>query len=204
MTAINGVLSWVRSIVCYLILTTLIMNMLPDKKYEKYLRLFVGMVLVFLVFEPLTDVSGLETQIAGAFERLTFQNDASLLKKEIADMDGMRMARLADQYEETIENDIINRINSTMVQCEEVQVTLNREEDSEAFGKVVSVSMRIHVRGTEKQSSSDAAVSAAVSSEEKQRLARVNANREIAEIKKRIGEYYGLEEAYITVNLENE
>lgn len=199
----NGVLSWVRSIVFYLIFTTLIVNMLPDRKYEKYLRLFVGMVLVFLVFEPFADISGMEAQVAGAFERITFQNDAALLRKEIDDADGKRMERLADQYEEAIENDIMNMAGGNAVLCKEVQVVLERENGGE-FGKILGISVELGVREAENQSSSDAAVPVDTASGEKRRLVRQNANREISELKKKIGEYYGLEESYITVNLENE
>lgn len=199
----NGVLSWVRSIVFYLILTTLILNLLPDRKYEKYLRFFVGMVLVFLVFEPFADISGMEAQIAGAFERITFQNDAALLKKEIGDIDGRRMERLADQYEEAMERDIMDMADGTAVLCKEVQVSLERDRDGGAFGKVLHIFLRLGVKGEERQTDSDASVPAAAS-DEKRRLARRNANREIAELKKRIGDYYGLEESDITVDLENE
>lgn len=200
----NGVLSWVRSIVFYMILTMLILNLLPDKKYEKYLRLFVGMVLVFLVFEPFTDISGMEAQIAGAFERITFQNDAALLKREIEDSAGKSMERLADQYEAAIEKDIMNMADGSVVSAKAVQVTLDRDSEGGEFGKILNIFVELGVRKTEKQSSSDAAVLVGAASDEKSRLMRQNANREITELKKKIGEYYGLEEAYITVSLQDE
>ena len=33
---------------------TVVTNLLPDKKYEKYFRLFAGMVLILLVLKPFT------------------------------------------------------------------------------------------------------------------------------------------------------
>ena len=34
--------NWVKDIVFYMIFVTMVMNLLPDPKYEKYLRLFAG------------------------------------------------------------------------------------------------------------------------------------------------------------------
>lgn len=38
----EAVYEWIRSLVFYLILMTTVLNFLPDRKYEKYLRLFTG------------------------------------------------------------------------------------------------------------------------------------------------------------------
>ena len=46
----EAVYEWIRSLVFYLILMTTVLNFLPDRKYEKYLRLFTGMVFILLVF----------------------------------------------------------------------------------------------------------------------------------------------------------
>ena len=50
---LEAVYEWIRSLVFYLILMTTVLNFLPDRKYEKYLRLFTGMVFILLVFGPL-------------------------------------------------------------------------------------------------------------------------------------------------------
>ena len=85
---------WIRSLVSFMILMTVIMNLLPDKKYEKYLRLFTGMVFLLLFFAPISNLNRIEAQMAEAFERITFRTDARLLEKEIQDTDGARMQNL--------------------------------------------------------------------------------------------------------------
>ena len=72
MRAMEEIYGWIGSLVFYLILMTMILSLIPDKKYEKYLRLFTGMIFILLVFGPFTDLSGLEARMAGIFERLTF------------------------------------------------------------------------------------------------------------------------------------
>ena len=69
----EAVYEWIRSLVFYLILMTTVLNFLPDRKYEKYLRLFTGMVFILLVFGPLGDLTGLEQRIAGHMGRIEFE-----------------------------------------------------------------------------------------------------------------------------------
>ena len=142
----SGIFDWIRGMVFYLILMTMIMNLLPDKKYEKYLRLFTGMVFLFLVFEPLAEISGLEAEVAGAFERLTFQNNAMLLREEIEDADGKRMAKLVDGYADAVETDLRTMAEGISLECRDVQVQLNGDVESETFGRVQAVVMQVGLR----------------------------------------------------------
>ena len=50
----EGIYRWVSNIVYHLIFVTIITNLLPAGKYEKYLRLFAGRILILLVLQPLT------------------------------------------------------------------------------------------------------------------------------------------------------
>lgn len=185
----GGLYEWIRGIVFYLILMTMILNLLPDKKYEKYLRLFTGVVFILLVFGPFANVTGLEERIAGAFERLTFQNDVKLLQRELADMDGERLSRMMESYREAVETDLATMAEGLSVRCLEVTASLDMDPESDGYGSLVAVKMWV-------------GLPAAASGEiQAQRLA---ANREIASLKKKIGEYYGLEERKITIDLEDQ
>ncbi|MBQ7796091.1 MAG: stage III sporulation protein AF [Lachnospiraceae bacterium] len=179
----SGIYEWVRSLVFYLILMTMVINLLPDKKYEKYLRLFTGMIFLMLVFAPFADLTGIEAEMAERFEKLTFQNDAKLLKREIEDADGRRMAQLIASYEEAVETDMRMMAEGMDVRCLEVEVVLDESLEGGTFGDVLAVNIRM--------SDDMAAVEAA-------------SGRASAELKKKIGEYYGLKESDITIHLEDE
>lgn len=180
----SGIYEWVRSLVFYLILMTMILNLMPNRKYEKYLRLFTGSIFILLVFGPFADLSGVEERMAGAFERLTFQNDVRLLQKEIADTDGRRLARLMDGYKEAVETDLRVMAEGISVECQSVEAVLETDAESGELGRVLEVNMQVGLAGNKKEQ-------------------RIQANREIGNLKKRIGEYYGLEEGKITIYLED-
>ncbi|MEG0566781.1 MAG: stage III sporulation protein AF, partial [Hungatella sp.] len=93
---------WVANITFYFIFITVVSNLLPNKKYEKYCRLFMGMVLILLVIQPLTASLRLEDRLAYYFESITFQNESEDLKKELLGMETQRLQQMIAQYEEAV------------------------------------------------------------------------------------------------------
>lgn len=212
------IFSWIRSLVFYMILMMMVLNLLPNKKYEKYLRLFTGMVLILVVFEPFTDLAGIETAMAGAFSRITFENDVRILKGELSDADNARLKRLFAGYEEMVEGDLKMMAEGSGLICLEADAVLSRA-DSDAVGSLESVTMTVVPVSTTAQSAGTSfedsskeppdadsltQVHQAFGGEGAAREARLEINRTIAGLKKRIGEYYGLEEGKITIHLETE
>ena len=82
----EGLYEWIRNITYYLIFMTVVTNLLPDKKYEKYFRLFAGMVLILLVLKPFTGGLRLDDKLAYYFESISFQKEASELSSQLTDM----------------------------------------------------------------------------------------------------------------------
>ena len=185
------IVEWVRGLAFYLILMTVVLNLLPDKTYEKYLRLFTGMVFILLVFRPFADLTGLEARMAGVFERITFQNDAKLLKREIMEAEEVRLKKFTESFQAAVELDLKTMAEGSGLVCKSVEVTLNEDGESESFGALLSVKMEAALLGGGESLSRE---------EEENR--RMEANREIAGLRKRIGEYYGLEEGFIEIRLE--
>lgn len=189
----EGIYQWIRSLVFYLILMTMLMNLLPDKKYENYLRLFTGVVFLLLFFQPFTGLLGARERIAGLFERLTFQNEVQLLRKELQSVDGERIGRMMDGYQSAVENDLRVMADTGTLECRTAEAVFDREEDSGSFGSIKAVRMTVGL----------ASDTSGISREALQER-RYLANREIEELRERIGEYYGLEERQIEINLEAE
>ena len=65
--------SWVRNIVFYLIFLTLLFGLLPSGNYQKYIRLFGGMILILVVIQPFTSSLRLDERIAYYLETFSYQ-----------------------------------------------------------------------------------------------------------------------------------
>ena len=114
----KAVENWVRDIVFYMIFVTMVMNLLPDPKYEKYLRLFAGAVMILLAFGPVLRI----TAMAGIFEKITFENDVRTLKEELGAADERRIREFYGRYRAAAEADIRSIAEHDGLECESVSV----------------------------------------------------------------------------------
>ena len=45
---------WIRNLAVFYIFFTAVLNLVPDKKYEKYVRFFMGLLLIFMMKKELS------------------------------------------------------------------------------------------------------------------------------------------------------
>lgn len=132
---------WVINIVYYMIFVTMLVNLLPGGKYEKYLKLFSGCILILLVIQPVTGGLRLEEKMAAAFKTLSFENDAMELKEDLENMEGRRLEDLISRYEEAAEADISRMASLAGYQEQSVSVKIEDAQDSPDFGRMKHISL---------------------------------------------------------------
>lgn len=44
---------WIRNLAVFYIFFTAVLNLIPDQKYEKYVRFFMGLLLIFMMSTPI-------------------------------------------------------------------------------------------------------------------------------------------------------
>ncbi len=134
---------WVGNILSFLIFMSMLENLLPSKKYEKYIRFFAGMVLILLVIQPLTGPLRLEERIAYYFEAISFQRDSQDLKKEILGIEKERLARVIRSYEEGVEQDVQRMVVEAGLEAGQVHVMIEEDQESEHYGEVTEISIEV-------------------------------------------------------------
>lgn len=138
-----GLYSWVGNIAFYLIFITVVTSLLPNKKYERYLKLFTGMVLILLVLKPLTGSLRLEDKIAYYFESITFQNESEDLKKELLGMEQQRLRQMIGQYENAVAKDVEAMAEDMGFYPQNTDITIEGNQESQAFGTVTHIRMQV-------------------------------------------------------------
>lgn len=139
----DRLLNWVGNILFFLVLITVAENLLPGKKYNKYLRLCAGMVLILLVAEPLTAGFHMEEQIKRYFESFSFQQDAKELSNEILGIEKQRLDQVIDGYEHVVEADINTMAREMGLVPVKTRAVIDRDGESGNYGLVVRVEMEV-------------------------------------------------------------
>ena len=72
---------WIRNLVCYLVIFTAVMEILPGKEYKKYIQFFAGLVLILLLATPILKITGMEQSFWDIYHDRTYQQE----KQEITE-----------------------------------------------------------------------------------------------------------------------
>lgn len=135
--------TWIRSLVFYLIFMTFVTNLLPGKTYDRYFKLFTGMVLILLAVKPLTGGLELEERLARTFQSVSFQNEAGELKGQMEDLERKRLERLIGKYEEAVSQDVEERLEREGYGDAKAQVRINENQESQNFGALEELEINL-------------------------------------------------------------
>lgn len=189
--------SWVKNITYYLIFITVAVNLLPDKKYEKYIRLFAGMVLILLVVKPLTGSLRLEDKISRYFESISFQNEADELKNELIGMESMRLGKVIGQYQEAVAEDLNQMVTGEGFYPVSTEVTIESDQSKENFGQVTRVDMVVSTEPEPESTVVEPIERVEIGNHDEV----LKENTSLNALRKRVEEYYGLEASYVEIQL---
>lgn len=138
---------WAGNIVSYLVFLTVLTGLLPAHKYEKYIRLFAGCILLLIVLKPLTDGLRLEEGLNYLFTSLSFENEAGELKREMDEIEVRRRNMVLSQYEAEASKEAVRVAAEAGFSVEKADVELEKDPESEQFASVRSVT--VYVAGSE-------------------------------------------------------
>lgn len=215
----DGIYGWIRNLTGFFLFMSVIDNLLPNKKYGKYVRLFSGMILILLVLQPLTGSLRLEDKIAHYYESFVFRYQAEDLQSEILGIEKQRLTQMIAQYEHAVEQDVGQMAEDMGFSVRECSVTIDGEEGTEQFGTVTGISLRISaeepdgerglsdsqpivpvepvVIGEPGESRQETPQEAA----EAYSRSRGQLDVEVGKLRRKIASYYSLEEIYVEIQI---
>jgi len=140
---LEGLYGWIRNLTGYFLFMSVLDNLLPGKKYTRYIRLFSGMVLILLVLQPLTVSLRLEERIAHYYESSVFRYQADNLKQEILGVEKQQLEQLIGQYEHAVEQDLEAMAEDIGFAVQTCRAEIGRQQETETFGTVTGIWMTV-------------------------------------------------------------
>ncbi len=202
----ENLLNWVWQITCCLIFMTVLENLLPKKCYERYIRLFAGMILILIVIKPVTESLNLDNKIAALFESVRFQEEAGEFHRKLSKMEQDRLDRMVKEYQEQVEKETGRMAGS--LGMEAIKVTAEVEDDSgkAEFGTIRFIKMEVRNKQEKEENqpfmNPVKPVEILENTEGEQPASAVPVKPDLekaAALKSRIGEYYGVEEENVEI-----
>jgi len=106
---------WLKSLVGYMLIVSVVMQMLPGEKYKQYVKLFTGFLLIIFVLQPVLKIGSVDSYLA---EKIAgFVQEQELLEERI-----VRKSELFEQESEKMQEQPSDRIEIQPVKAVEVVI----------------------------------------------------------------------------------
>ena len=142
-------LEYIKNIGYFLILMSLVSNVMPDNSYKKYCRMFCGLILVVLVINPFYEFLNFEGDIKDIFAMTNYKSQAMELENHIKMSESGTREMAIKEYERLIVNELQGRAIEEGLYIMEAHVELTEGEDIQLSRLKITVTEKEVLEGEE-------------------------------------------------------
>lgn len=195
----SEILSWIKSIAFYLILITVILNILPNNNYKKYVKVFTGMILVILVISPFSKLLNLDDKFDYFFESKQFSQELNEMRVSLVHAEEGSYDAMLSKYEDYIKDQLSSIVEQEGLYLNDVNIVFDETEDGE---EMTVKSLDLIVSSQKKENASIVIEKIRIQTDEENN--NMNENESVAEIniKKSIRDFYNISENNINISIQ--
>ena len=124
------VYQWARNLAVYYIILTALMHIMPNAQYGRYIRSFMGILLVLIVASPLLSLLGLEEHMDSLFHKKMLEEEFLQPPQGQAQGEGT----VLDYYLRAYEREVAGQIRESLEEilkgsCEILEIRVHMETD---------------------------------------------------------------------------
>ena len=97
---------WVRQIVFFLIFMSLFYQIVPDKKYKSYLKLFASLVLILLTVNPLLQFFDMRQSLEFQQNVFAYPGEVEEFRLKAEQAQGQQYEDILETYRQTVEEQL--------------------------------------------------------------------------------------------------
>ncbi len=202
------VYNWIKNIVIYMIINTIIMNLLGNKSYKKYVSIVSGMVLVLIVVSPLIKLLKLEDNLDYFLQSNDFAIESSDFKNQLNQLEEEQSDTIFTEYKEKIKKQVEELLLTEQIALRSFHVVIDTKEGSSTYGEIKSMIITAVVREDDKEDTKkrlqiDQIEIPRVSLDKKEEAAtkKVPTPLEI-NIKNKLSDFYNIEQGNINISIQ--
>ncbi|HKL99646.1 MAG TPA: stage III sporulation protein AF [Mobilitalea sp.] len=132
---------WIRNIVIYMILNTIIMNLLGNSSYKKYVSIVSGMILVLIVISPLMKYMELEENLDYYLQSNEFAVETSDFKNSLQHMEKEQLRAVFDEYGNKVKEQVRELLLVESLIMTDFKLMFDLDSTSKSFGEMTSMKL---------------------------------------------------------------
>lgn len=200
--------TWIKNIIIYMILNTIIMNLLGNSSYKKYVSIVSGMILVLIVISPLMNVMDLEDNLDYFIQSNEFAVETSNFQSDLSQMEEKQKDLVFDEYQKKIQKQITDMLLVEGVYLTNISLTLDMDVASDSYGQIKNIKMSASMKSSEEDVNTDTLRideidinSIDISGEEDKTTENLPSPMEI-NIKNKLSDFYNIEPDNINISIQ--
>lgn len=135
----EGLFTWVKNIACFTILTTIIIHILPNAKYEKYLKLYLGVLLILLMIAPVSQLFHLDEVMEEFFQKENLKMEMGDMGFELELKEAAQYEKLTQEYTKELEASVGNFLEEKGYYLKKASIVWETNVEAEDFGVLKSM-----------------------------------------------------------------
>jgi stage III sporulation protein AF len=191
-----------------MILNAIIMNLLGNSSYKKYVSIVSGMILVLIVVSPLMKYLKMEDSLDYYLQSNEFSVETSDFENDLKYMEEKQLEEVYADYQERVRSQVETILLGEQLTLKDFSLTLDRDPESSSFGTILGMNITaVYDSPKEVQQEririEDIELSGIGQASEKERKAPVNAPSpaEIS-IKIKLSDFYNIEPDNINISIQ--
>ena len=121
----EAIYSWIKCLAIFYILLTMLIHLVPTGKYQRYVRFFMGLLLIFMMSTPIFSILGKGQELTVSFlENFSRENK----EKELQEFQNLQKIYLEKGYEMELEQKIRESLEKRGIEVYKVKVNIEGED----------------------------------------------------------------------------
>ena len=145
----EAIYSWIKCLAIFYILLTMLIHLVPTGKYQRYVRFFMGLLLIFMMSTPMFSILGKGPELTESFLN-NFSEENK--EKELREFQNLQKVYLEKGCELELEQKIRETLEKRGIEIYKIKVNIEGEETQ------VKLTLKTEISQEERKELKDALV----------------------------------------------
>lgn len=187
---VNWLNSWAQKIIIVVIICTIIEMILPEGKNKKYIKIVIGIYVVFTIISPII------SKINGS-EKIDLEKYLNINTETIEVSSNVDTNKYIEEvYIEKLKTDIKTKLLSINYETEKINLEIETKDDN-TYGSILNLTVMVNKKSEEGEKTIK--INKVIIGENSEKTSKLT-QEEINEIKKYLAQIYQIDEEKINVN----
>ncbi len=142
---------WMKDIIIFMILVTVIMNLLGKSSFKKYVGIVTGLLLVLYVIKPLIALAGNSDFFDFAFNSYNYKLQSEDMTNKILEMEESSNQAIATEYKKLLMEQTNKLLKSKGLYVTNLNIEVDDDITSETYGTILQMDVKASYYKTENE-----------------------------------------------------